>query len=98
MSEKGLRRWELDFVLIAATQIFVHPRCFKVFWSKMAEKSTLWAIPKSPPPPLERGCAFGSLSEKPLPKEGGLKKGLPPPHPTFIFPPTRKADTWFRLQ
>ena len=37
---KGLRCWELDVVLIAVTQIVVHHRCFEVFWSKIAEKST----------------------------------------------------------
>ena len=34
MSHKGLRCWELDFVLIAVTPIFVHHRCFTGFWSE----------------------------------------------------------------
>ena len=72
--------------MIAVTQIFVRHTCFEVFWSKMAEKGTLWAIAKSPR--LERVCVclcegafFGSLSEEPLPKGGELEKGLlaPPP-------------------
>ena len=55
--------------------------------------------PKEPPPPpghlgpLERGCVregafFGSLSEDPLPKGGGLERGLlPPPSPGTFFSP-----------
>ena len=38
-AHKGLRCWELDFVLIAVTHIFVHQGYFKV----------LWTSPKRPP-------------------------------------------------
>ena len=88
MSHKGLRCWELDFVLIAVTHIFVHHRCFKVFWSKMAEKGALSAIPKRPPLwgyVREKGPFLAACPKSPCQRGGGgAQKGPLAPH----FPPT----------
>ena len=78
MTHKGLRCWELDFVLIAVTQVFVHHKCFKDCWSAMAEKGALWAILKRPT--LERegvgeGGFFGSMAKGPC-QRGLLEKPL----------------------
>ena len=60
----------------------------------MAEKGTLWAIPKSPPPTpgkgvCERRLFLGSLSKEPLPKGGG-GVGKAPPAPDIYSPPLVK--------
>ena len=85
----------MHFGPVISTHVLPTTNATRVFWSKMAEKGTLWVIPKSPP--FGKGvCERRGLFWRPVRRApaigggGGVGKGAPcpPPPPSDVyFPP-----------